>query len=54
MMDDREFNEFALKIQARLFLNGSRAVANRLTYPTQAEWVGINLMIRDDEIKNKD
>lgn len=50
----RKEDELGRKLQARLFLTASRW--NRsLVVPIQDEWIGLNLLERDDELsKDKD
>lgn len=40
--------EASRKFEAAMMMEG---VSNRLSIPTREEWVGLNLLIRDDELR---
>lgn len=44
-------NELGQKLAARVFLSECRR-SQRFLAPSREEWVGINLLVRDDEISN--
>lgn len=46
-MKQLEHNENKCKLLARLILLN---VTTKLTLPTQEEWIGLNLLERDDEL----
>jgi hypothetical protein len=49
-MNRLRFYEESLKVQARLFLLWMKWNPVTLATPSQDEWAGLGLLIRDDEI----
>ena len=49
---DRQMQEAGYKMQARLFLASAGWSPTKLALPSKAEWIGINLLIRDDELQH--
>lgn len=54
MVDSKEFDEVGYKQLAKLFLIRSKYQPRGILVPTRAEWIGLNLLERDDEINDND